>query len=279
MSLSRRFFLQTLAAAGALSCLPQLPAEDDHTGLFPAGPNFHTSSAASVMVSGGTIAPTGQLTPAVRAAHKKLYGQERHLLLVLHASLPADRDRVEKQLQRLLAPDGFTAESLHHYQGAAARRALENASALFFGGGETFLLLRTLIETRQLAVVRECVLRGTPYHGTSAGANVAGPNIGCTNDFPIVDVPTRNSLGIFPGIINPHHPPAGDRDHAGRANKVRGYLRANPAETVLGLGNGAIAWVHQRKVELVQGPAFLYRASGSQELTTGDIAPLTAMAV
>ncbi len=50
------------------------------------------------------------------------------------------------------------------------------------------------METGQLAVRHERALAGVPYG--SAGSDIAGINIGCTNDFPVVDVPTRR-LGRF----------------------------------------------------------------------------------
>ncbi len=275
---SRRTFLKTVAAAGVAAALPAAHAQAVKAdGTFPVQADFYKSPGAAVIVSGGSIIQQGHFPEAVTEAHRKHFGPKRRVLLILHASLPADRDAMEHRLQAMFAADGYEAESLHHWDGIDGRRRIEGAEAIFIGGGETFLLLRTLIETRQLKTLRETILGGIPVHGTSAGANVAGPVIGCTNDFPIVDVPTRTSLGVFPAVINPHHPAADEREYGGRLSKIRTYLRYNPTETVLGLGNGALARLHAGRVELLNGLGVLYQGSTRRELPVGEIPELTSL--
>jgi len=277
--ISRREFLKTAVLAGAAATLPGCLHEGHvpKDGLFPAAPNFHTSPQASVMISGGTITRNGKFTDAVRAAHRLHYGERKKILLVLHATEPDRRDLDERKLQELFADDGFSSVSLHHWEGDEALEQIRRAEAFFVGGGETFLLLRTLIETGQLGLIRERVLAGVPYNGSSAGSNVAGPVIGTTNDFPVVDVPTRTSLGIFPAVVNPHHPTVTDGDYPGRVNKVRIYTRLNPAETVMGIGNGAVARLHQGRVTIEVGPAFYYHHGEHHPLPEGFSPELTAL--
>lgn len=276
-STSRRHFLKTVAAAGVAASLPAARAQAaGEQGGYSSPPNFQKSAGAAVMVSGGSITTHGRFPATVTEAHQRHFGPKRRVLLILHASLPGDRDAMEQRLQTLFRNDGYESESLHHWDGIDARRRIEGAEAIFIGGGETFLLLRTLIETRQLKTLRDTILGGVPVHGTSAGANVAGPVIGCTNDFPIVDVPTRTSLGVFPALINPHHPRLEEPEHASRAGKIHNYLRMNPAETVLGLGNGALARLQAGRVELLVGPGFLYQGALKRELAIGEVAELTA---
>jgi len=278
MNTSRRTFLKTAALVGAASTLPRaLRAEMTKDGLFPSGPNFQTSPMASVMISGGTITKDGHIVPEVRAAHRLHYGERKKILLILHASEPARRDTDEKKIATLFGEDGFSVESLHHWEGEAALRKIREAEAFFVGGGETFLLLRTLLETGQLSVLRERVLAGVPYNGSSAGCNIAGPNIGCTNDFPVVDVPSRQSLGIFPGVTNPHHPRADQPDYAGRVNKVKIYCRLNVAETVVGIGNAAVVRLHQGQVTVEHGPVFYYHGAEHHQLKEGPAPELTAL--
>ncbi len=279
MTISRRQFIKTAALAGAAATLPGCLHQGfvPKDGLFPAAPNFHTSPLASVMISGGTITKDGKFTDAVRAAHRLHYGERKRILLVLHATEPDRRDIDEHKLKVLFADDGFEVESLHHWEGDEALAKIRAAEAFFVGGGETFLLLRTLLETGQLAVIRERVLAGIPYNGSSAGCNVAGPVIGTTNDFPVVDVPSRASFGIFPAVLNPHHPAATDAEFGGRVNKVRIYTRLNPAETVLGLGNGAVARLHQGRITIEVGPAFYYHANEHHALAEGLSPELTAL--
>jgi dipeptidase E len=275
---TRRTFLQTVAVAGAAATLPpRLRAEMTKDGLFPAGPNFHTGPQASVMVSGGTITKDGKFTDAVRTAHKLHYGARRKILLILHATEPDRRDADEQKLKLLFADDHYEAESLHHWEGDAALKKIAEAEAFFVGGGETFLLLRTLIETGQLGAIRGRVLAGVPYNGSSAGSNVAGTVIGCTNDFPVVDVPTRASIGVLPLVINPHHPTEEAPEYAERARKIKAYLRLNPAETVLGIGSGAVARLHEGKMTIEHGPAFYYHGAEEKVLPEGLCPELTAL--
>ena len=173
MPTPRRSFLKTLAAAGAFAALPRSRAAD--IAPFPTASTLVRSARISALVSGGTITKDGKLLPGVSAAHKLHYGTRKNVLLILHASIPADRDNAEKKLQPLLAADGYASESLHHYSGKAAWKKIEEADAFMVGGGDTFLLLRELYETGQLALLRERVLAGAVFNGSSAGCNIRPP--------------------------------------------------------------------------------------------------------
>jgi len=183
---TRRAFLKTLAALAPAVALPRSRgAALDSAPIPPAVHPVRAAPAASVLVSGGSITKGNRFVDPVRAAHREHYRGRGRILLILYASLPADRDRVEKRLQAMFAADGFACESSHHLAGRRARDQIEAADAFFVSGGETFLLMRTLYDTVQMDALRERVLAGAAYHGTSAGANIAGPLIGCTNDLPV----------------------------------------------------------------------------------------------
>ena len=228
------------------------------------------------MVSGGMITSPAGFLPEIRAAHREFYPAGPTILLVLNASLPEERDATEKRFAQFFGADGFHVESLHHYSGAAARKKLSSAQAVFVGGGETFLMLRELQDTKLLGLLRERVLDGLPYHGTSAGANLAGPLIGCTNDFPVVDLASRAALGVFPAVINPHHPLATEAEYAARAAKIERYRRINPADTVLALTNGSVAVLQHNQIRLASGHGFIY-SSASRPLPLGPIPELNAL--
>ena len=51
--------------------------------------------------------------------------------------------------------------------------------------------------------LRETVLGGTPYMGTSAGSNIAGQTMQTTNDMPIVYPPSFRTLELIPFNIEP----------------------------------------------------------------------------
>jgi len=212
---------------------------------------------------------------SVLPAMREHYAGCKRIVLVLHATLPEDCDRMELRLQKAFEHlGGFKVESLHHRDVAGQRALLEKADGIFVGGGETFVLLGELYRTGQLDLIRQRVLAGIPYGGTSAGANVAGLLIGTTNDFPAAEIPSRVALGIFPAVINPHHPaPAEKADYDGRVWKIKNYLRFNPAETVLALGNAAIARLHAGRITFEAGLGWVYRASEVRALAPGGEAP------
>jgi dipeptidase E len=240
-----------------------------------AGPEFHTSPSASVLVCGGAMMNGNHFADSTLEAMRANYAGCKKIVLVLHATLPADRDKMEARLQAAFAHlGGMKAESLHHHDEAGQLALLESADGIFVGGGETFVLLGELYRSGQLDVIRARVLAGVPYGGTSAGANVAGLLIGTTNDFPVAEIPSRNALGIFPAVINPHHPkPETKADYEGRVGKIKGYLQFNPTETVFALGNAAIARWHDGKITFEAGSGWLYQASGVRPLAPGDQVP------
>lgn len=248
--------------------------------IAPAAASASTEPGAgrvrsSVLVCGGSMMNGNHFADPLLASMREHYAGVKQVALVLHATHPADRDRMEARLQEaFLHLGGIAAESLHRHDAAGQRALLERADGIFVGGGETFVLLAELHRTGQLDVIRARVAAGVPYGGSSAGANVAGVLIGTTNDFPVADLPSRRALAIFPAVINPHHPAAETTaEHDARAGKIRGYLRFNPAETVLGLANASIARLHAGQVVLTTGQGWVYRAEGGRALAAGDVIP------
>lgn len=236
---------------------------------------LRTSSVASVLVCGGDMMDGNHFKAADLPAMRAQYAGVRKVALVLFATHPADRDRMEARLKEAFRDlGGIDAESLHHYDLAGQRRLLETADGIFVGGGETFVVLHDLYATGLLELIRERVLAGVPYGGSSAGANVAGLLIGTTNDFPVADIPTREALAIFPADINPHHPlPATAADFAGRAGKIKAYLKFNPDETVFGMSNASIARLHDGHVTMEVGRAWVYRHGSVRAVGPGDAIP------
>jgi dipeptidase E len=239
-------------------------------------PGFQTSAAASVLVCGGSMMSGDRFADSVLASMRAHYAGRTAIALVLHASHPTERDAMELRLQKAFAHllgAAVKAESLHRRDAAGAKELLRTADAFFVGGGETFVLLGELQRTGELELIRARVLVGVPYGGSSAGANVAGLRIGTTNDFPTAEVVSREALAIFPTVINPHHPaatPAEKAEFAARVGKLKTYLKFNPQEIVLALGNTSIARLHGGRVMLTVGQGWVYQASGTRELVAGE---------
>jgi dipeptidase E len=83
--------------------------------------------------------------------------------------------------------------------------ALAGADAVFVGGGNTYALLQRLGQAGLLGPLRERVRAGLPYIGTSAGTNVAGPNVLTTNDWNVVGLTAFAALSLVPFNVNPHY--------------------------------------------------------------------------
>ena len=86
---------------------------------------------------------------------------------------------------------------------------------------------------------------GLPYAGTSAGSNVAGPNILTTNDWNVVGLTAFDALGLVPFNVNPHYletDPAMAPGSETRDMRVAEYhvIRDNP---VVGIEEGAMVRV------------------------------------
>jgi dipeptidase E len=100
--------------------------------------------------------------------------------------------------------------------------ALKKGKGFFTGGGNTFLLVKTLHEEGLMSVLANEVIAGKPYLGSSAGSNIAGVNMKTTNDMPIVYPSSFDCMGLVPFNLNPHYlDPNPDLKHNGETRETR----------------------------------------------------------
>ena len=134
---------------------------------------------------------------------------------------------------------GYTLQSAH--VAGNSQKAIEHADAIFIGGGNTFRLLKALQDLDFLDPIRRKVKGGTPYIGSSAGSNVAGPTIKTTKDMPIVQPRSFDSLGLVPFQISPHfQDPDPSSKHMGETQEERILQFLEENETpVVGMREGA----------------------------------------
>ena len=128
---------------------------------------------------------------------------------------------------------------IHTFQDPIA--ALKNATGVFTGGGNTFVLVAQLYQNKLIQPLREAIYNGLPYLGTSAGSNICGVTMQTTNDMPITYPPSFKTLGALPFNINPHYlDPDPSSKHMGetRETRIMEYLSQNTIP-VIGLREGS----------------------------------------
>ena len=130
-------------------------------------------------------------------------------------------------------------KGLHEFDNMT--KALQEAEGIFTGGGNTFLLVDKLHRNNLMMPLREQIIGGTPYLGTSAGTNIGGLTMQTTNDMPIIYPPSFKTLGIIPFNLNPHYlDPDRNSTHKGetRETRIKEFLTIN-TQPVIGLREGS----------------------------------------
>lgn len=144
-------------------------------------------------------------------------------------------------------------KGLHEFKDP--EKAIKDAQGIFTGGGNTFLLVEKLYRNKLMTALRESLLAGTPYMGTSAGTNIAGLTMQTTNDMPIIYPPSFHTLGLVPFNINPHYlDPDVNSTHKGetRETRIKEFHTIN-TQPVVGLREGSWLEVKADKISL-KGP-------------------------
>jgi len=178
----------------------------------------------------------------------------------------ADHSGYSDVVRRRLGQMGIGCEGLHESASPAA--TIQEAPAIFVGGGNSFRLLSRLYSLELVDLIRQRVEAGMRYMGSSAGTNMACPTIRTTNDMPIVEPPSLRALGLIPFQINPHYIDADpDSTHMGetRETRLREYLEENPGP-VLALREGT--WLRREGDRCSLGgerPARLLRRDAEAE--------------
>jgi dipeptidase E len=191
-----------------------------------------------------------------RAELLDFLGGARRLGFVTAASL-GDEAAYHETARAALAPE---LDVLHVRWDRDGPASLEEADAVFVGGGNTYALLKRLRESGLLDLLRARVRAGLPYVGASAGANVAGPTILTTNDWNVVGLGSFEALGLVPFNLNPHYletDPTMAPGSETRDMRIAEYhvVRSNP---VVGLEEGTML--------RIEGAASVVRGAGRVKL-------------
>ncbi|MEU6740661.1 dipeptidase PepE [Streptosporangium sandarakinum] len=183
----------------------------------------------------------------------------------------ADHDGYTAKARGALEPLGVDVRGAH--EGGDPVALLATADAVFVGGGNSFRLLSALYRTGLRDALITAVRAGLPYMGASAGTNMAAPTLRTTNDMPIVQPPSFDTLGFVPFQINPHYlDPDPSSTHKGetREERLTEFLEENDVP-VLGLREGSWLRVTGGRAALGgERPARLFtRGAAPRELPVG----------
>ncbi len=213
-----------------------------------------------LLISNSTLYGSGYLDHA-EAEIRSFLGDLKRVLFVPYALF--DRDKYAATAQQRFEKMGYALTSVHAASDPV--QAVNETDAIFIGGGNTFRLLKALYDRELLGPIRERVVRGMPYVGSSAGSNVAGPTIRTTNDMPIVQPPSFDALGLVSFQINPHYIDADPNStHMGetREERIMQFLEENDTP-VIGLREGAM-------LRIENGTTTLRGSSGARIFRCGE---------
>lgn len=162
-------------------------------------------------------------------------------------------DAYTSNVSKAFAKINIEVKGIHEFDNP--RTAVQNAEAIFTGGGNTFELVNQLYKNGLIYVLQEVLSKGTPYLGTSAGSNICGVSMMNTNDMPIVYPPSYETLGMIPFNINAHYlDPVEGSTHMGetRETRIKEFHIYNDT-SVLGLREGSWLEVNGESIRL-DGP-------------------------
>jgi dipeptidase E len=164
-------------------------------------------------------------------------------------------DVYEQRVKTVFAELGYGIYSIHHEKDPV--KAVEQAEAIAVGGGNTFHLVYMLHKLGLMPVIRKRTLEGMHFMGWSAGANVACPTLRTTNDMPIIQPASFDTLNLVSFQINPHYLDANPEGHGGetRQQRIEEFLAVNRDVTVVGLREATLIQVEGDSYELKGGRA------------------------
>ncbi|HVG18040.1 MAG TPA: dipeptidase PepE [Blastocatellia bacterium] len=221
-----------------------------------------------LLISNSTLHGSGYLDHA-EGEIRDFLGSVRRVLFFPFALY--DRNAYSALARERFKAMGYGLESAHEVPDA--RQAVDDAEAIFIGGGNTFRLLKGLYDFDLLLPTRRRVAEGIPYIGSSAGSIVACPSLKTTKDMPIVQPPSFDALGLVSFQISPHYlDPDPNSTHMGETQeeRINQFLEENDAP-VVGLREGAMLRVEEGSTVLkgVSGARIFRRGQAPVETEPG----------
>lgn len=190
-------------------------------------------------------------------------------IFIPYAAVTFSFNEYEARVSERFSEIGIEIVSVHHFEDQ--KSALESASAIIVGGGNTWQLLKLLTDKDLIGVIRKAVLAGVPYVGWSAGSNVACPTIKTTNDMPVVEPASFSAFNLIPFQINPHYTDVNPAGHAGetREQRIEEFIEVNPSVYVVGLREGTMLLRENEKLSLLGSKTARIFKKGATPLELG----------
>jgi len=182
---------------------------------------------------------------------KEIFSASKEVLFIPYAR-PAGITYEEYTIhaRKFFDANGMTLIGLQEFDNPNV--GLKRCEGIFTGGGNTFVLLKSLYDQELLLNIKEKISEGIPYLGTSAGSNILGATIRTTNDMPVEYPPSFEAIGAVPFNINPHYvDPDPDSKHMGetRETRIKEFLVFNDTP-VVGLREGSYLRVKGEEINL-----------------------------
>jgi dipeptidase E len=194
------------------------------------------------------------------------------VLFVPYAAVRFGYDEYTDKVRPVLNGLGYDVRSIDQSPDPVA--AIREAEAIAIGGGNTFRLVERLQHLGLIEPLRQRIAEGLPYIGWSAGSNIASPTLRTTNDMPIIEPRSFETLSAVPFQINPHYLDAHPDGHMGetREERIQEFLVINPNIWVVGLREGTSLRIEVDTVQLIgDRPARVFKhGQEAREVEPGE---------
>jgi dipeptidase E len=190
-----------------------------------------------LLISNGGVPPYEHCRKQIAS----FVGPNRRVAFVTAARL-GDETAYFDMARRQLVDVGALSELVHLQWDGDWDQQLSTVDDVFVGGGNTYVLVKRLTESGLLDGIRAKLDLGASYVGSSAGSNLAGPNIQTTNDWNVVGQTSFTGLGVVPFNVNPHYVERASTDGPtgeSRDDRIAEYLMVHD-NPVVALEEGAL---------------------------------------